>query len=106
MWIVDEGLNGLDVHVAHDGPGEEQLTLTVELLREEGSAGESATQEWVAEPYGHRLFWVEAMLGRFADVSYAYRFGPPQHAGVQARLSTESGITREAVWRVPLASLR
>ena len=49
---------------------------------------------------------VEALLGRFADVTYAYRFGPPQHAGVRARLVTESGISREVVWRVPLTSVR
>ena len=48
---------------------------------------------------------VEALLGRFADVTYAYRFGPPQHAGVRARLVTDSGVEREVVWRVPLASL-
>ena len=105
-WLVDEGLNGLDVHVAHDRSYPEQATLVVELLRADGSAGESAEVSWTLEPHSHRVVGVEALLGRFADVSYAYRFGPPQHAGVRARLSTESGITREAVWRVPLASLR
>jgi beta-mannosidase len=105
VWIVDEGLNGLDVHVAHDGPDPEGLTLTVELLREDGSAGESAEKTWEMEPHGHRVFSVEDLLGRFADVSYAYRFGPPQHAGVRARLETATGISREAVWKVALTSL-
>ena len=56
--------------------------------------------------HGHHVAGVEALLGRFADVTYAYRFGPPQHAGVLARLETTSGISREVVWKVPLASLR
>ncbi len=106
VWFVDEGLNGLDVHVAHDPGYADQLTLSVELLREDGSAVDRAETEWRMEPHGHRVIPVEALLGRFADVTYAYRFGPPQHAGVRARLETTTGISREAVWRVPLASLR
>ena len=39
VWFVDEGLNGLDVHVANDGPEPLEGTLTVGLLREDGSAG-------------------------------------------------------------------
>ncbi len=106
VWIVDEGLNGLDVHVANDGPDPLTGTLTVGLLREDGSLGESAEVELGVEAHGHHVAGVEALLGRFADVSYAYRFGPPQHAGVVARLVSGSGIEREAVWTVPLTSLR
>jgi beta-mannosidase len=105
VWIVDEGLNGLDVHVAHDRWYADELALTVELLREDGSVSESAEQAWEMEPHGHRVFSVEALLGRFADVSYAYRFGSPQHAGVRARLVAASGVEGESLWRVPLASL-
>jgi len=106
VWFVDEGLNGLDVHVANDGPEALAATLTVGLLREDGSAGESAEVEIEVPPHGHRVHSVEALLGRFADVTYAYRFGPPQHAGVRARLETATGISREVVWKVPLTSLR
>jgi beta-mannosidase len=105
VWLVDEGLNGLDVHVAHDGCEPDEATLLVELLRDDGSAGESAEEAWELAPHSHRVRSVEALLGRFADVTYAYRFGPPQHAGVRARLTTASGITREAVWTIPLTSL-
>ncbi len=100
VWFVDEGLNGLDVHVAHDPGAAVALTLTVELLREDGSVVDSAEESWEMEPHGHRRRTVDAMLGRFADSSYAYRFGPPPHAAVRARLAGE-GINREALWRVP-----
>ena len=106
VWFVDEGLNGLDVHVAHDRSYTDGATLVVDLLREDGSAAESAEDAWQLAPHSHRVVSVEALLGRFADVTYAYRFGPPQHAGVRARLVTESGVEREVVWRVPLTSLR
>jgi beta-mannosidase len=104
LWFVDEGLNGLDVHLANDGPEQLEGTLTVGLLREDGSLGESADVEVVVPTHGHLVAGVEALLGRFADVSYAYRFGPPQQAGVRARL-VATGTDREAVWRVPLTSL-
>jgi len=105
VWILDEGLNGLDVHVAHDGPSEVDMALVVELLREDGSAVDRAETGWRMEAHGHRVESVEAMLGRFADVSYAYRFGPPQHAAVRVELTGSFG-TRQAVWRLPLTSVR
>jgi beta-mannosidase len=100
VWFVDEGLNGLDVHVAHDPGGSVDLTLTVELLRADGSVIESAEVSWTMEPHGHRHWTADALLGRFADSSYAYRFGPPAHAAVHARL-TGPGIDRETTWHVP-----
>ena len=106
VWFVDEGLNGLDLHVANDGPEPLEGTLTVGLLREDGSVGESVEVELAVPAHGHHVAGVESLLGRFADVTYAYRFGPPQHAGVRARLVAESGVEREVVWRVPLTSLR
>lgn len=104
VWMVDEGLNGLDVHVAHDGPDAQPVTLTVGLLRDDGTLSESAEKSWELDPHGHRVFSVEAILGRFADVSYAYRFGQPQQVGVRAELSGPFG-SREVVWKVPLSSL-
>jgi beta-mannosidase len=98
---VDEGLNGLDVHVAHDPAEPVDLTFAVELLREDGSVIESAERSWAMEPRGHRHWTVDAMLGRFADSSYAYRFGPPPHAAVRAILTGGGSVEREAVWRVP-----
>ena len=102
VWFVDEGLNGLDVHVAHDRGEAAQLTLVVELLRADGTVLESLEQAWAMEPHGHRRWTVDSLLGRFADSSYAYRFGPPQHAAIRARLSGDDAVNREALWRVPV----
>lgn len=100
VWFVDEGLNGLDVHVAHDPVTTVALELVVELLRGDGSVLESAEQAWEMEPHGHRRWTVDAMLGHFVDSSYAYRFGPPPHTAVRARLRGD-GINRDALWPVP-----
>ena len=100
VWLVDEGLNGLDVHVAHDRPDPDDATLVVELLRADGSVVESAEESWSLAPHSHRVLGVEALLGRFADASYAYRFGPSPHAAVRARLVTASGVERVAGWSI------
>ena len=106
VWFVDEGLNGLDVHVAHDGPEPLEGTLTVGLLREDGSVIESA-ERVLADPGRTGTTWPGSRRCSAGSPTstYAYRFGPPQHAGVRARLVTDSGVEREVVWRVPLTSL-
>jgi beta-mannosidase len=105
VWLVDEGHNGLDVHVGNDGPSPFEATLTVSLVRDDGTDGETASATFTMAPHAWAKLGVETMLERFADVSYAYRFGPPPHAGVRARLTWADG-SREALWRVPLTSLR
>jgi beta-mannosidase len=100
VWLVDEGLNGVHVHVAHDCGTAENMSMSVATLREDGSVVDTAELEWEMEPHGHRVFSVDALLGRFVDSAYAYRFGPPQHAAVRAELTIASGVESVAVWRV------
>ena len=104
VWLVDEGLNGLDVHVAHEPAGPVEVRLRVELLREDGSVLESAEDAWTMAGRSHRVVGVEQLLGRFADVSYAYRFGPASHTGVRAELSGDFGV-RTATWSLPRSAL-
>lgn len=100
IWLLDEGLDGLDVHVAHDGPAPVEMQLDVELLRADGSALEQASTDWSMPARGHRVLGVEELIGHFVDASYAYRFGPSAHVCVRAELRGDFG-TRTATWRVP-----
>jgi beta-mannosidase len=91
VWLVDEGLNGVDVHVANDGPEPLDAQLHVALL-----AGGTHTIAEASTPlhlpaHGNATHNVEALLGRFADPTYAYRFGPPAHDTVVATLRTTDG---------------
>lgn len=99
VWIVDEGLNGLDVHVAHDHPGPLDLTLHVALLRADSSVVDEGEVSWSMPGCSHRVHRVESLLGRFADVSHAYRFGPPAHDLVLATL-VGANVPLRATWRV------
>jgi beta-mannosidase len=86
VWLVDEGLGGVDVHVANDTAEAWSATLDVALLADGAHAiAEAAIAiEVPARSAGH---WnVEGLLGRFADAAYAYRFGPPAHDAVVARV--------------------
>jgi beta-mannosidase len=89
IWFTDEGLDGLAVHAANDRPepwqgdlhltvGTDEVTVPVEV---------PAHGAWTAD--------VEGLLGRFVDVSYAFRFGDPQIGSVHADLNG-----RTAVWEL------
>jgi beta-mannosidase len=91
IWLVDEGLNGVDVHVASDGPQELDAELHVALLSGGTHAIAEATAPLRIAAHGAETRNVEALLGRFADPAYAYRFGPPAHDAVVATLRTPDG---------------
>jgi beta-mannosidase len=97
LWLVDEGLGGVDVHVANDGPAPLRAELHVALL----AAGTHAIAEGAGpvavDPHGAVVINVEGLLGRFADAAYAYRFGAPAHDAVVATLRTADGaVLRQA----------
>lgn len=91
VWLVDEGLNGVDVHVANDRPETLRGALSVALIA--GGTHVVAEASTVAElaPRSSTSHSAEALLGRFADAAYAYKFGPPAHDAVTATLRDEDG---------------
>lgn len=90
-WIVDEGLGGLDVHLAHDGPEPLAARLRIALYRDfEQRVGE-AEEELELPAHGTASRNVEGLLGRFVDASWAYRFGDPQQDLVVASLEPLGG---------------
>jgi beta-mannosidase len=91
VWLVDEGLNGVDVHVAHDGPAALAASLHVALLAGGAHVIAEATTALHVPAHGAAERNVEALLGRFTDPAYAYRFGPPAHDAVVATLRAADG---------------
>ncbi len=79
VWTTDEGLNGIDIHVANDGPVPLECLLRVSLYRAgEQRVAQSERALTVAKHQAVTL-GLEQILGRFVDAAYAYRFGPPGH---------------------------
>jgi beta-mannosidase len=91
VWTTDEGLNGVDIHVANDGSSPLEGLLRVALYR----MGEQRVQESdlainIPE-HTTRTFGLEHILGRFADASYAYRFGAAGHDVIAVSLYRSPG---------------
>ncbi len=86
VWTIDEGLGGVVVHVANDGPEPLSARLRVTLYRDleqRVGAGEERLQ---LDAHGSHVRSVEDLIGHFADVSWAYRFGPPAQDVIVASL--------------------
>jgi beta-mannosidase len=97
LTLTDEGLNGLDLHLTSETSEPCCGSIEVVLLKEPNIvvARQSATVR--LEPRSQRRIAVDDLLGRFWDVAYAYRFGPPQHDVVVATWFDEAGhVTGEA----------
>lgn len=90
IWITDEGLNGFDIHVANDGPALLRAKLRIAMFSGERRTDE-AEREIALEPRVTAVYSFEEILGRFVDISRAYRFGPPAHDLIAASLHRTPG---------------
>jgi beta-mannosidase len=86
VWMTDEGVNGVAVHVANDRAEPLRGRLRIALYRDlEATVAEASEDlELPARSVAERS--VEGLLGRFADAAWAYRFGPPTHDAIVATL--------------------
>jgi beta-mannosidase len=78
VWTTDEGLGGVVVHAANDRPDPLRARLRVALYRDHEHLVEQAETSVELAPHGQGEWNVETLIGRFVDVSWAYRFGEPQ----------------------------
>ncbi|MBB4955442.1 beta-mannosidase [Agrobacterium vitis] len=85
--MTDEGTNGLDVHLAHDGPQSRHLTLHLRCLRDGKTTVVSATRAITLEPRASMTLPATSVLGAFFDITYAFRFGPAAHSVTVATLN-------------------
>ena len=89
VWTTDEGLGGVVVHVANDGPEPLAARLRVTLYRDLEQRVGVGEEPLRLEPHGSRERGVEDLIGHFADVSWAYRFGPPAQDVIVASLERD-----------------
>ncbi|HEY5390154.1 MAG TPA: hypothetical protein VIJ83_06315 [Solirubrobacteraceae bacterium] len=102
IWSTDEGLSGILIHVANDGPESVRARLRLALYRDgEINVGE-AQRDLDLGAHSTQALDAEELLGRFADVSWAYRFGPPAQDVVAATLtSRDTGEQLAQSFRLP-----
>ncbi len=97
VWMTDEGLGGVGVHVANDDPEPLSASLRVALYRDfEQQVGE-AREDLELAAHGELSLNVESLLGRFVDASWSYRFGPPAQNLIVASIEREGDDGLELV---------
>ncbi|HEX3096615.1 MAG TPA: glycoside hydrolase family 2 protein [Usitatibacter sp.] len=101
VHLTDEGLNGLAIHVVNEADEALAATVEVEMLRGDGVAVDRARHGVLVPPRGALTLNAEAMVGYFADSAAAYRFGPPRHEVIVARLQDVEGRTLSEDFHFP-----
>ena len=91
VWSTDEGLGGVDVHAVNDTGAAIGVRLRVALYRGFETRVEEATEELELAAHSAVTRGVEAMIGHFSDVSWAYRFGPPAQDLIAVSLHDAAG---------------
>ncbi|HEY0416188.1 MAG TPA: hypothetical protein VGC78_07355 [Gaiellaceae bacterium] len=106
VWLTDEGLDGLAIHVANDGPEEVEATLRLSLYRDESVRVDEAAEPFRLAPHAAVTRDAEGLLGRFVDVGYAYRFGEVQHDTVVATIERPDGRPLSQAFFYPVGAAR
>jgi beta-mannosidase len=90
VWMTDEGVNGVAVHVANDRPEPWRGQLRIALYRDFHAPIEQVAQEIEVPARGSLGRTVEGLLGHYSDPAWAYRFGPPTSDLIVASLEIDA----------------
>jgi beta-mannosidase len=91
VTLHDEGLNGVRAAVHNDSNEALVVDLHIRLFSVNGTVLEHASAPVKVDAASAVEIGVDALVGRFLDLSYAYRFGPAQIDVIEARIVDEAG---------------
>lgn len=91
VWIVDDGLDGVQVVVANDRATGSDVQLELQSWSEDGDLVDEATHSFWLAPYRVEEFAVDRLIGRFTDMSGSYGFGPRTRDVLRVALRDRSG---------------
>lgn len=77
--ILDEGLDGLDVHIVNETAREIRARVELTCLREGAVKVVGGSCDVVLQARSVQRVSSNALIGAFFDIAYAYRFGPRAH---------------------------
>ncbi|MBX3231167.1 MAG: glycoside hydrolase family 2 protein [Labilithrix sp.] len=103
LFVTDEGLNGLHLHVVNDGEAELRARLSLALYRDGETRTADGAQEIVVAPRSSVTVLGDALLPTFHDTTHAYRFGPPGHDVAIATLADDTAVLAEVASLVDFA---
>jgi beta-mannosidase len=103
LLAIDEGLNGLWLHVVNDTADAIRTAIAVRLYRNGLMIAETRSAPFAVSARGHHTWHADALFDAFRDLTYAYRFGPPAHDALVAELEqATTGTLLSAAWVYPL----
>jgi beta-mannosidase len=102
VWTTDEGLNGIAVHIGNERPEPLDATLRVTVYRDASVPVESGERRVRVEARGSMSLDAEDVIGRFLDIGWVYRFGPPVGDVVCVSLQDTSGNLLGQAFRFPV----
>ena len=79
VFLTDEGLNGLAMHVVNDTPNNFDGELELCLYKHGETCVSRARQSIALAAHSSMMLRADAVLPHFSDTTYAYRFGPAGH---------------------------
>jgi beta-mannosidase len=106
VFALDEGLNGLHLHVVNDGAAAIEGTLRVELFARGELLSESAQQPIKVAGRRGQVVSADAMFDGFRDLTWAYRFGEANYDVVAATLLTNDDEPVARAFHLPLGLAR
>lgn len=102
VTLIDEGLNGLGIHLTNDTQGSVRARLALTCL----NGGETVTlrreREVELPPRSALTLSSAELIGSFFDITYAYRFGPPPLDAAVVTLNDTSGARIAEAIHFPL----
>ena len=87
LLCADEGLNGLWLHALNDTPDALAGDLRIALYGAGRMRGRPVSVPLDVAPRSSQSVHVDGLFDGFLDLTYAYRFGPPQHDVVSFTLA-------------------
>ncbi|SPB13592.1 glycosyl hydrolase [Caballeronia novacaledonica] len=100
--ILDEGLDGLDVHLVNETAREIRARVELACLREGAVKVAGGSCDVVLQARSVQRVSSNALIGAFFDIAYAYRFGPRAHDATHVVLrDTDTGDVLSEAFHFP-----
>ena len=96
LVLRDQGLSGLGACIVNDGAAPIAATLRLRCLRDGAVVVAEADVPVVVPGRGRLTIAPATLFPRFFDVTYAYRFGPPDHDVTTAWLELDGQVLATA----------
>ncbi|SCX09217.1 hypothetical protein DSM25558_1235 [Agrobacterium sp. DSM 25558] len=84
--LLDEGTNGLDIHLINETPENVDAVMEIACLRDGLQPVVSGRRSISLPARAKQAIAATDLFGAFFDTTYAYRFGPPSHDVTVAKL--------------------